>query len=106
MWYVKWFFWLKCILEMLLVSYETFILLSNSLICMLPKYWYFKKSSFEATAMPDFEQYVARHGEFGVQAIIERLERYEGIRSRIGVPLEERWAFLMQPVQQQQRLAA
>jgi hypothetical protein len=57
-------------------------------------------------SMPNFEQYVARHGEFGVQAIIERLERYEGIHSRIGTPLEERWASLMQADAPQQRLAA
>lgn len=47
--------------------------------------------------MPDFDKYVARHGEFGVQALIERLERYEGIRARIGISLEERWNALMQP---------
>ena len=45
--------------------------------------------------MLNFETYVARHGEFGVQAIIERLERYEGIRSCGTVPLEDRWNALM-----------
>jgi hypothetical protein len=42
--------------------------------------------------MLNFETYVARHGEFGVQAIIERWERYEGIRANINTPLEARWA--------------
>ena len=48
--------------------------------------------------MLDFNQYVSRHGEHGVQAIIERLERYEGIKSDISVSLEERWNFLMNDV--------
>jgi hypothetical protein len=46
--------------------------------------------------MPDFETYVARHGEFGVQAIIENIERKEGIRHADVLPLEQRWNTLMQ----------
>ena len=46
--------------------------------------------------MLNFDQYVMRHGEFGVQAIVERLERYEGIRACINTSLEERWNALMQ----------
>ncbi len=45
--------------------------------------------------MLDFETYVARHGEFGVQAIIERIERNEGIRHAEVLPLEQRWNALM-----------
>jgi hypothetical protein len=45
--------------------------------------------------MPNFETYLARHGEFGVQALIERLERYEGIHSCIVLSLEDRWNALM-----------
>ena len=61
--------------------------------------------------MLDFNTYLARHGEFGVQAIVERLERYEGIRSGLLVAsLEDRWNALMGNDQQafygQQRLAA
>jgi hypothetical protein len=61
--------------------------------------------------MLDFEQYVARLGEFGVQALIERLERYEGIRVSIDMSLETRWVALMgngiaSPRSQQQYLAA
>ena len=60
--------------------------------------------------MLDFNTYVSRHGEFGVQAIIERLERYEGIRSGLLVSsLEERWNALMAQTSSsygQQRLAA
>jgi hypothetical protein len=45
----------------------------------------------------EFEKFLSRHGEFGVQALIERLERYEGIRSKVETSLEERWVLLMQP---------
>ena len=52
--------------------------------------------------MPNFDTYVSRHGEFGAQALIERIERYEGIRASIVLSLEERWNSLMNvsPVQQ------
>jgi len=56
--------------------------------------------------MLDFDKYVARHGEFGVQAIIERLERYEGIHGRIGTPLEDRWNELMNSSAASQPMAA
>jgi hypothetical protein len=48
--------------------------------------------------MIDFEKYVARHGEFGVQAIVENIERKEGIRYTDVIPLEQRWNALMQKV--------
>ena len=41
--------------------------------------------------MPDFETFVARHGEVGAQALIENIERFSGVRIRLGVPLERRW---------------
>ena len=56
--------------------------------------------------MPDFHKYVARHGEHGVQAIVERLERYDGIRHHVSVSLEDRWNFLMQQNAPQHRMAA
>jgi hypothetical protein len=57
--------------------------------------------------MLDFNSYIARHGEDGVQAIIERIERVEGIRSRVLLPLETRWNALMNDnAPAQQRLAA
>ena len=58
--------------------------------------------------MLDFNRYVARHGEFGAQAIIERLERYEGIRANIMMSLEDRWNALMANAapQYEQSLAA
>lgn len=56
--------------------------------------------------MPSFDQYIARHGEYGVQAIIERLERYEGIRSGAEFPLEIRWTVVMCEGSFQQRLTA
>jgi len=58
--------------------------------------------------MLDFNTYIARHGEHGVQAIVERIERVEGIRSRVLLPLETRWNVLMNAnlPAHQQRLAA
>ena len=44
--------------------------------------------------MPDFEKYVARHGEIGALEIVERLERYEGVRRDGVASLEDRWANL------------
>ena len=46
--------------------------------------------------MLNFEIFVARHGEFGTQALVERMERYEGIQSASGSSLEERWHVLME----------
>jgi hypothetical protein len=57
--------------------------------------------------MLNFDYYVARHGEFGVQDIIERLERYEGINNRVvAISLEERWNALMGNTHSPQQLAA
>lgn len=56
--------------------------------------------------MLDFEKFVARHGEFAVQAIIEGLERHEGIYINRDIPLEDRWNALMQSVPTQHRMAA
>ena len=58
--------------------------------------------------MLDFSTYVARHGEFGVQGLIEMIERREGIRADFDTPLslEERWNAVMQMPALQQRVAA
>ena len=45
--------------------------------------------------MPDFENYLRRHGESWVQDIIERMERFEGIRGRGTLPLKDRWIAVM-----------
>ncbi len=45
--------------------------------------------------MLEFETFVARHGEVVAQAIIENIERFEGVRSNIYVPLEQRWRVVM-----------
>ncbi len=45
--------------------------------------------------MLDFETYVVRHGEPGVQAIVETIERREGIRHDEFLPLKARWNALM-----------
>ena len=56
--------------------------------------------------MLDFDTYVARHGEFGVQAIVETIERKEGIRHAEVITLELRWNALMKDFPFQQQLAA
>jgi hypothetical protein len=45
--------------------------------------------------MLNFETYISRHGEFGAQAILERWERYQGIRVSTETPLEVRWHVFM-----------
>lgn len=56
--------------------------------------------------MPSFHDFVMRHGEHGAQALIEKLERYENVRARLGVTLEQRWNEVMRPAGEPQRLAA
>lgn len=57
--------------------------------------------------MPNYQDYVMRHGEAGVLYIIEQIERLEGIR-HIHLPsLEERWHALDIPAgSMERRLAA
>jgi len=45
---------------------------------------------------PDFNTYLMRFGESGVQAIIENIEHYEGIASVPTMPLEKRWQSVME----------
>ncbi|MDD4617196.1 MAG: hypothetical protein PHW76_08840 [Alphaproteobacteria bacterium] len=45
--------------------------------------------------MIDFKTYLDRHGEVGVQAILETIERTEGIRYEYPVQLEFRWNRVM-----------
>jgi hypothetical protein len=45
--------------------------------------------------MPDFDQYVMRHGESWVQWVIEGIERGDGVRANADASLEERWVALM-----------
>jgi len=51
--------------------------------------------------MPNYHDFMMRHGEFGVQDLIERMERYEGIHHAPDMTLEDRWNALMHetPVQ-------
>lgn len=44
--------------------------------------------------MPEYNQFMMRHGEYGVQDLIERLERYEGVVANSTLPLEQRWMAL------------
>ena len=57
-----------------------------------------KKASFirKDNKMQEFEKLLARYGEIWVQEIIEKLERYEGLNIRTGVPLEDRWMDITQ----------
>lgn len=45
--------------------------------------------------MLDFDMYLSRYGEVGVQAIVETIERKEGIRYETPVLLEARWNKIM-----------
>lgn len=55
--------------------------------------------------MPEFSDLILRHGESWVQALIERMERYDGIRQGDAPkPLEQRWATLMREQTQHQQL--
>lgn len=45
--------------------------------------------------MDKFETVTARHGEHGVQAILENWERYVGLRPDHHMTLEERWGRFM-----------
>lgn len=45
--------------------------------------------------MLHFDQFVARHGEIVAQALVENLERFEGIRSNAALPLQQRWEKLI-----------
>lgn len=56
--------------------------------------------------MIDFDKYLMKYGEYGVQDIIERLERAEGVKSKLGTTLEDRWNFLMAIDYSQQRMVA
>ena len=45
--------------------------------------------------MLDFHKYLMRYGEHGVQAILENIERNEGVRHENPVSLESRWNKIM-----------
>lgn len=45
--------------------------------------------------MLDFHTYLMRYGEHGVQAILENIERSEGIRYETPICLEIRWNKIM-----------
>lgn len=59
------------------------------------KYRQYRNSYLKAINMPNYYSYLMRHGEHGVQAIVERIERYEGIRSATNATLEDRWMAVM-----------
>jgi len=57
--------------------------------------------------MPNYTEFMMRHGEFGVQALLEQIERQEGVViSQDNLSLEQRWETLMREASMQQRQAA
>ena len=56
--------------------------------------------------MPNYREFMMRHGEHGVLAIVEQIERVEGIRAHVGQSIEDRWDALMQPASFAPRMAA
>jgi hypothetical protein len=57
--------------------------------------------------MKEFEAIMNRHGEVGVQAILEDWERSQSLREALILPLEERWArFMRETNDNAARLAA
>lgn len=54
----------------------------------------------------DFETFISRHGEVVAQAVLENIERYEGVRSCVLASLEERWEKVMRRMPAEQMAAA
>ncbi len=45
--------------------------------------------------MEKFETVLSKHGENGIQAILENWERYTGTRHSVTISLEQRWDHFM-----------
>ena len=56
--------------------------------------------------MLQFSKFVARHGEVVAQALLENLERFEGIRPNTAIPVEQRWENLVLRAPEAQQFAA
>lgn len=57
--------------------------------------------------MEKFETVVGRHGETGVQAILDNWERFAGVQYMMPVSLEKRWTnFMHATATQPQKMAA
>lgn len=56
--------------------------------------------------MLHFDQFVERHGEIVAQALLENLERFEGVRSNTTIPLKQRWEHLVLGASETQSIAA
>jgi len=56
--------------------------------------------------MLDFQTYLMRYGEYGVQALLETIEQSEGIRYESPLPLELRWNNVMTEKTETSALAA
>jgi hypothetical protein len=55
--------------------------------------------------MPNYKEFMMRHGEHGVQILVEQIERAEGVIARQQISLEQRWTALMQNVPAHQQTA-
>lgn len=53
-----------------------------------------------------FDTFISKLGEHGVQAILENWERYMGIKRIEPMPLERRWAIFMRETAQSVHMAA
>ncbi len=76
-----------------LLSYDGFYLLSRTKL--VTNVYIGTNDIFRSHFMPTFDDYLMRHGEYGVQDLVERLERYEGIVANTNLPLEQRWGMVM-----------
>ena len=56
--------------------------------------------------MPNYTEFMMRHGEHGIQALVEYIERCEGIVFDVSVTLEDRWNYIMATSQQSVAAAA
>jgi len=56
--------------------------------------------------MEKFETYMMKHGEHGVQALLEMWERPNGIKHDVTVSLERRWEIFLRSTQKNLPVAA
>jgi hypothetical protein len=56
--------------------------------------------------MERFEEIMARHGETGVQALLDNWERFAGITYNKPLPLEKRWTLFIRHTMTEDALRA
>jgi len=55
--------------------------------------------------MTQFDEFVSRHGEPAVFAILENWERHMGVKSNVTESLSQRWQALMQDAREERQAA-